>query len=202
MSEIQENHILIKVHRPDIYEKIFFFLSGIIISVPLTLFVETLGSQNFFGIPDFFFSIFSVAILAPLIEEFAKAYPIFYRHGETERSIFVLGFLAGLGFGVTEFFVYVISGAPIYIRIFGVFFHAANTSIIAYGVAKRQVLKFYSMAVFLHALNNFSALLGIFYLVGGSIALATSFSFSYYFYTITQEKIIVNNIKENPSDNQ
>ncbi|MGD0329571.1 MAG: PrsW family glutamic-type intramembrane protease [Nitrososphaeria archaeon] len=189
MSELQESHILIKLHHPDIYEKIFFFLSGIIISVPLTLFVEIFGSQNFLEIPGFFFTLFSVAILPPLIEEFAKAYPIFYRHGETERSIFILGFLSGLGFGVTEFFFYVVNGAPIYIRIFGVFFHAANTSIIAYGVAKKQVLKFYSLAVFLHALNNFSALLGIFYLVGGSAALATSFSFSYYFYTITKEKI-------------
>jgi RsiW-degrading membrane proteinase PrsW (M82 family) len=140
-------------------------------------------------IPSFFFTLFSVAILPPLIEEFAKAYPIFYRHGETERSIFVLGFLSGLGFGVTEFFFYVIAGAPIYIRIFGVFFHAANTSIIAYGITKKQVLKFYSLAVFLHALNNFSALFGIFYLVGGLTALLTAFSLSYYFYTITKEKI-------------
>jgi RsiW-degrading membrane proteinase PrsW (M82 family) len=189
MLESQENHIVIKLHRPDMYEKIFFFLSGIIISVPLTLFVEILGSQNFLNIPDFYFSIFSVAILPPFIEEFAKAYPIFYRHGETEKSIFVLGFLVGLGFGVSEFFVYVISGAPIYIRIFGIFFHAANTSIIAYGVAKKQILKFYSIAVFLHALNNFSALFDIYYLVGGSIALAISYALSYNCYQRTQEKM-------------
>ena len=150
--------------------------------------MKIIASQNFLNIPDFYFSILSVAILAPLIEEFAKVYPIFYRHGETERSIFILGFLVGLGFGISEFFVYIIGGVPIYVRIFGIFFHAANTSIIAYGVAKRQILKFYSIAIFLHALNNFSALLGI-YLIGGTIALMMSYSLSLYFYRRTQERI-------------
>ena len=46
-------------------------------------------------------------MIAPFIEELAKVFPLFYRHGETERSIVMLGILIGLGFGITEFVLYV-----------------------------------------------------------------------------------------------
>ena len=102
----------------------------------------------------------SAVIFAPFIEEFAKAFPLFYRHGETQRSIFTLGFLVGLGFGVVEFFIYVfVLNVPFEFRLPGIFFHAATTSIIAYGVATKRTLWFYLIAVFLHFSLNFAAFL-------------------------------------------
>ncbi len=188
MSEVLENHIVIKLHRPSIYEKLFFLTSGIIISVPFTFFLETLADQYFLYIPKFYFTIFTVAILAPLIEEFAKAYPLFFRHGETERSILILGLLVGLGFGLSEFFVYIfVYGAPIYSRISGIIFHASNTSIVAYGVAKRRILLFYFISVFFHSIINLSILIGNFYLVIGFICTLLSYFLLFYFFARTKE---------------
>ena len=103
---------------------------------------------------------FSAVVLAPFVEEFAKAYPLFYRHGETQRSIFTLGFLVGLGFGITEFVIYVLFlQAFILTRLFAVFFHACSTSITVYGIAAKRSLPFYFLAVFLHLANNFLAVL-------------------------------------------
>ena len=93
---------------------------------------------NFALLSLFYATLCSTAIAAPFIEEFTKDYPLFYRHGESERSIFTLGFLVGLGFGVSEFFVYVLAlGVLILIKVPGIFFHAASTSISAYGIAKK-----------------------------------------------------------------
>jgi len=55
-------------------------------------------------VPTAFSVALLIVILAPFIEELAKVFPLFYRHGETERSLVTLGLLIGLGFGVAEFF--------------------------------------------------------------------------------------------------
>jgi RsiW-degrading membrane proteinase PrsW (M82 family) len=95
-------------------------------------------------------------IFPPFIEEFAKAYPLFYRHGETRRSIFTLGFLTGLGFGITEFLFYVFGqGAPVFVRLPSIFFHAASASIIAYGIATKRPMRYYVIAVFLHLCQQY-----------------------------------------------
>lgn len=155
-----QDNLIIKPHRPDLKEKLFFLLSGIIVSIPITLLFGTF-TRNFLGVlPSFFASLISIIIFTPFIEEFAKAYPLFYRHGETERSIFILGFLVGLGFGITEFLLYVfILDVPVFVRLPGILFHAASTSIVAYGIAKKQPVRFYLIAVSLHLLNNFSAVI-------------------------------------------
>ena len=36
-------------------------------------------------------------VLAPFIEELAKVFPLFYRHGETQRSLVTLGLLDWVG---------------------------------------------------------------------------------------------------------
>ena len=158
----RENKVLIPLHRPGLRESFFFFLSGIISSVPFTLLTEqfadglvvTLQLQLFYAI------LISAVLVAPFLEEFAKAFPLFYRHGETERSVFGLGFLVGLGFGIFEFVTYVfLLGAPVLLRLPGVLFHAASTSIMAYGVATKRTVTFYLIAVGLHFSNNFAALL-------------------------------------------
>ena len=156
---VHQDNLIIKPHRPNLKEKLFFLLSGIIVSIPITLLFGTF-TNNFLGAFHFVFAgLISIVIFTPFIEEFAKAYPLFYRHGETERSIFILGFLVGLGFGITEFILYVfILQVPVFVRLPGIFFHAASTSIVAYGIAKKQPARFYLIAVGLHFLNNFSAL--------------------------------------------
>lgn len=200
MPTSQDNKTTILIHKPELREKLFFFSSGIITSIPLTLFVATFTDSLCVVFPIFYATLCSVAIFTPFIEEFAKAYPLFYRHGETEKSIFTLGLLVGLGFGVTEFLLYVIVlGVPFYVRLSGVFFHAASTSITAYGIAKKRPLEFYLIAVVLHFLNNFVALFGsqfpdslfiqVSARIGAFASLAITVLLSWRFYHKTSEKI-------------
>ncbi len=188
-----DNHVVIRPHRPDIKEKLFFLISGIIVSVPITLFFGTFAERLCVVLPIFYATICAVVIFTPFIEEFAKAFPLFYRHGETERSIFILGFLVGLGFGISEFIVYIlVLGAPLIFRIPGIFFHAASASIIAYGIAKKQPVIYYLLAVGLHFLNNFSALFDA-GLIGFIIANFAAYYLSFTFYNKTTERIIDKN---------
>lgn len=107
---------------------------------------------------DFLPLLVSAVMIAPFIEELAKVFPLFYRHGETERSIVLLGILTGLGFGITEFALYVaIIGVDPLVRLPGIVFHASSAAITAYGIAKKKPLPFYLIAVGLHVLNNFAA---------------------------------------------
>jgi hypothetical protein len=181
----------IPLHRPDAREKLFFFISGFIISVPLTLYLGAFTDYFCVVLPVFYATMCSTAITTPFIEEFAKAYPLFYRHGETERSIFTLGFLVGLGFGVSEFLVYTLTlGVPVAIRLPALFFHAATTSITAYGIATKRPVQFFLIAVFLHFVNNFSALFGLFWFIGGPAAVALAYILSWSLYRKTSERFI------------
>ncbi len=188
---MQGNEIIVTLHRPNVKERLFFFISGTIISVPLTLFIGRFTDSLCVVLPIFYAMLCSTAIFTPFIEEFAKAYPLFYRHGETERSIFTLGFLVGLGFGFSEFLVYVlVLGAPISFRLPGIFFHAASTSITAYGIVTKRPLWFYLIAVALHFSNNFFALFGLFWFIGGVAAIMITYFLSWRFFRKTSEKII------------
>ncbi|MGB9936955.1 MAG: PrsW family glutamic-type intramembrane protease [Methanobacterium sp.] len=190
----EKNHeVVIKVHRPDLKEKLFFLISGIIVSIPITLFFGTFAERLCIVLPIFYATICSVVIFTPFIEEFAKSFPLFYRHGETERSIFILGFIVGLGFGISEFLVYVITlNASVIVRLPGILFHAASTSIIAYGIAKKQPVIYYLIAVGLHFLNNFSALFDI-GVIGFIIANLACYFLSWDLYKKTREVIIDHN---------
>ncbi len=158
MTVARESEVVISVHRPPLKEKLFFLLSGMVSSVPLTLFVDQFASSFLGSLSTFDSVLVSAVIFSPFIEEFAKAFPLLYRHGETERSIFILGALVGLGFGFIEFLLYVfVLGVPVISRLGGIVFHAASTSIIAYGIATRQAAFFYLVAVALHFSNNMVA---------------------------------------------
>ena len=129
----------------------FFFISGIVVSIPMALFFENL-------IP-FVPAVITVAVFAPFIEELAKVFPLFYRHAETERSLVTLGVLMGLGFGITELVEYVVLlNVPLIVRIPAVMFHASSAAITAFGIAKKNPLPYYLISVSLHAANNFFAL--------------------------------------------
>ncbi len=158
---MENQRVAIQLHKPSASELAFFLLSGAIVSVPLTLFIDqNMVNPLLSGLSGFQFAIISIAIFTPFVEEFAKVFPLFYRHGETQRSIFKLAIFAGLGFGIVEFATYVGTYGPdiITARIPGLFFHPASASITAYGIATKRPLPFYLAAVLLHFSNNFLAL--------------------------------------------
>jgi RsiW-degrading membrane proteinase PrsW (M82 family) len=174
-----QGYFQIERHEPGIREKISFLLSGLVISVPISLFLETMAKDYLRSIlPPGLASFLLITVMAPVIEEYSKIYPLFHRHAETEKNIMNLAFLIGLGFGISEFFIYVFGlGAPVYIRVPAILFHATNASITAYGVAKNNATKYYSFAVGLHFLNNFFAEFGELWFLGG--VGATLFSYYY-----------------------
>ena len=150
MENEQPRQCIIPLHKPSTKELGFFFASGILVSVPMALF--------FSNVYPYVSLLISTALLAPFVEELAKVFPLFYRHGETERSIVTLGVLIGRGFGISEFFLYVVFlGVPPIARIPGVIFHASSASITSYGIAKKNPLPYYLISVLLHATNNFFA---------------------------------------------
>jgi RsiW-degrading membrane proteinase PrsW (M82 family) len=190
-----EQKAAISVHKPDIKEKIFFFISGLLVSVPFTVFFSEFSNSLCVAMPLLFAQVCSVVIFAPFIEEVAKVFPLFYRHGETERSLLELGILVGLGFGVTEFALYVFAlGAPFISRVPGVIFHASSTGITAYGIAKKKPITFYLIAVAFHLANNFLALFSnsfSFLYIPGLIVLIATYLLAWYLYSRTSETIIV-----------
>ena len=190
---MSKSEMTIRVHRPSTSEFLFFLLSGAIVSVPLTLFLtQYFGTPLLTGLSIFDITLISVTIFAPLIEEFSKVFPLFYRHGETQRSIFTLAIFVGLGFGVVEFLTYAITyGAQIIpARIPGLFFHPASTSIAAYGIATRRPLPFYFAAVSLHFANNFLTILAPAIIPSSVIVLAIAVFASWHLYDRTKEKFI------------
>lgn len=119
-------------------------------SIPFTLFFSQLY--------PFFPSALTIIVLAPFIEELAKVFPLFYRHGETERSYMNLAILIGLGFGISEFVLYVFfQGVPFLVRIPGIVFHSSSAAITSYGIAKKNPWPYYLISVFLHVGNNLLA---------------------------------------------
>ncbi len=191
----ENNNITIHIHKPGLKEKLFFCLSGIIVSIPITLYFDVFSSHACFILPAIYSVFCSTALFTPFIEEFAKVFPLFYRHGETENSIFILGFLTGLGFGITEFLFYVFGGTPVPVRLPAIFFHASSTSIAAFGIATKRPMSFFLIAVALHLLNNFFASPDFFGLIGVS-AVATvtiiTYFLSWYLYHKTSDRIVNN----------
>ncbi len=186
MEEKPKPQCVIPLHNPDTKEKIFFFVSGLLVSVPFALY---LGQ-----VYDFLPIVLSTVLLAPFIEELAKVFPLFYRHGETERSIVNLGVLTGLGFGITEFFLYVfLIGVDPLARLPGVVFHASSAAITAYGIAKKRPLPFFLIAVALHMVNNFAAVALDYYvaLLVQIIVLVLVYYVAWYFYRrASKEKMV------------
>lgn len=158
-AEKNHNQCIIPVHRPDVKERLFFFSCGIIMSIPITLFIAQYAYPLVAGgLDSFSAALVITAFLAPFIEEFSKIYPLYYRHGETQRSIMYLAAMVGLGFGVVEFVSYVLLGVAWYYRLPGLLFHPASTAISAYGIASRKPIPFYLLAVVFHFAANFLAL--------------------------------------------
>jgi RsiW-degrading membrane proteinase PrsW (M82 family) len=190
MTASQNNEVVILLHKPALREKLFFFFSGILSSIPLTLFINQFANSLLETLPTFYALLVSAVVLAPFIEEFAKAYLLFYRHGETERSIFKLGFLLGLGFGLFEFLTYIlVLEASILARVPAILLHPMSTSIVAYGLAKKRTCRFFLLAVAVHFSFNFSAIFfPILPNLGVMAILLTTFFLFWRFYNKTSEK--------------
>ena len=156
---MEQKECVIPIHRPDIRELLFFFLCGVITSVPITLFIDSLANPLLTGLDSFSATLISVALFAPFIEEFSKIFPLYYRHGETQRSVMQFALAVGFGFGLVEMLTYVsVYGIGVLpFRLTGLLFHPASASIAAYGIATKRPLPFYLLAVALHFTNNFLA---------------------------------------------
>ncbi len=188
-----EHKTSVPLHKPNLQEKIFFFASGLLVSVPFTVFFASFSDQLIGPLPVLYAAILSSAVFTPFIEEFSKIFPLFYRHGETERSIVTLAALVGFGFGLTEFllYVFVLQVDPI-ARLSGIVFHTSSTTISAYGLVRGKPLPFFLMAVLLHAANNFFAVAGgVFWFIIGPAVLIVTYGLAYHFYRRTSETVIV-----------
>jgi hypothetical protein len=175
---------VIPLHKPNRKELAFFFISGIIVSIPFAVFYESVFPLS---------AALVLVFVAPFIEELAKVFPLFYRHGETEHSIVTLGLLIGLGFGTVEFFEYILlSNAPVIASFPHIIFHASTATVTAYGVAKKKPLPFYLIAVSLHMLNNFFALTSdIFSLLVELVVLITVYLLAWrYYHLASKEKMV------------
>jgi RsiW-degrading membrane proteinase PrsW (M82 family) len=189
---MNDGKITLHLHKPDASEMIFFFLCGVVISVPLTLFIYQYTDALLVGLNPFTIALMSQVLIAPFIEEFSKAYPIFYRHGETQRSLFKLAVLVGLGFGLVEMLTYVtVLGVNLGYRVPGLFFHPASTSLTAYGISVKQPFPYYIMAVFLHLANNYFALTSPIALLPSIVIVTITVFASWQLYNKTKEKIVV-----------
>ena len=163
-------------------EKLFFFAAGIVIGVPTAVFFE--------AVSHLWFTFFGVATLvAPLVEEFCKACTLFYRYERPGKILMRNGFLAGIGFGVAEFVVYVQAGVPFLLRLPAIGFHGAGTAIVAYGIYKRKTVKYFFLAVALHFTNNLFAAMGTLWFIGGLGATVASYLLAWIFYRRTKESV-------------
>jgi RsiW-degrading membrane proteinase PrsW (M82 family) len=183
-----QRQCVIPLHKPKRKELFFFFASGILVSIPIAYFFE-----GFY--PTGLSAAILIVVLAPFIEEIAKVFPLFYRHGETEKSIVTLGLLIGLGFGIAEFIEYVFFvGVPPIARVPGIIFHASSATITGYGIAKKNPLPYYFLAVSLHMAYNFLALSGdIFFGVFALVLVLVSVYFlAWRFYHMaSNEKMVI-----------
>lgn len=176
---------VIPLHKPSLKEYAFFFASGILVSIPFATFFESLY-------PAGASAALLIIVLAPFIEELAKVFPLFYRHGETERSLVTLGLLIGLGFGIAEFVEYVaLIGVPPIVRIPGIIFHASSATITAYGIAKKNPLPYYLMAVALHVANNFFAVAADLFSLFAVVLITVYLLAWRYYHLASKEKIVV-----------
>jgi RsiW-degrading membrane proteinase PrsW (M82 family) len=179
---------VIPIHRPKPTEMIFFFTCGIIMSVSITLTVVSLLDPLLGSLDTLTATLISTAVFAPFVEEFSKVFPLYYRHGETQRSVLNLAIMVGLGFAIVELLEYVfLLGTPVFDRLLGLLFHPSSTVIAAYGIATRKTLPFYLLAVSLHFGANFLAIIFPFPSV---LVIVLTVFLAYVLYSKTKERMI------------
>lgn len=168
---------------------IWSFLQGLIGSVFLTVIFENIA-RGF--LVDLFRNELAgfilLVIVAPIVEEYFKIYPLFRRRAESPETLIIFGFLIGLGFGVSEFLIYVLlAKVPVLVRLPGLFFHGASAAIATMGLVKNNLAKYYLIAVILHAAVNFFAELGQVYILGGLGSVILTYILAYNFYRVAED---------------
>ena len=184
---------VVPIHRPDLKEKLFFFASGLLVGVPFTVVFLQIVDVVYLAVPALLAQLGSVGVTTPFIEEFAKVFPLFYRHGENERSIVTLGILAGLGFGLTAFAIGAAAAGLSYLALLPwIFFNGASAGITAFGIAKKRAVPFFLLAVALHAASNFSFFIGDAFFYGAGLAfVGVTILLAWHLYRRTSERKIV-----------
>jgi RsiW-degrading membrane proteinase PrsW (M82 family) len=179
------------IHKPKKAELGFFFACGIIMSVPLTIVTASLADSLLAGLGTFTATVISTALFAPFIEEFSKVLPLYYRHGETQRSILNLAIMVGLAFGIVELLEYVfLLGIPVVYRLPGLLFHPSSATVAAYGIATKRPAVFYALAVALHFSANFLAIINPFPFSASILIVALAVWLAWTFYGRTKERVI------------
>jgi len=113
---------------------------------------------------------------------------LFRRRAESPETLILFGFLIGLGFGVSEFLIYVfLAKVPVLVRLPGLFFHGASTAIATMGLVKNNISKYYLIAVILHSIVNLFAELGKVYIIGGLGSVILTYILSYNFYRVAED---------------
>ena len=112
----------------------FFFSSGILVSIPFALFF----SQFYTLFP----AALAVVILAPFIEELGKGFPTILQTWGNREIICYLGRFDWVGFWYFRVcFVRFLFRSFSYVARFpGIIFHSSSAAITAYGIAKKESL--------------------------------------------------------------
>ena len=84
-------------------------------------------------------------------------------------------------------------GVPPIVRVPGIIFHASSAAIIAYGIAKKNPMPYYLVAVALHIANNIFALTGdILSVFAELLVLITVYMLAYrYYQQASKDKMVV-----------
>ncbi len=184
--------VTIYIHRPSRLEISTFFSQGLVMSIPMAIYFEEFFADHLTQImPLLPLPAVMAVLLAPFIEEFAKVFPLFERHGETAKTIVLLGFITGLGFGFAEFLIYVFQyGAPAGARVLQIFDHASYSLISSYGLIAKRFLPFFFLAVGLHATFNLLVEQGNFLVVVAVGLAGISILLAWLLYNRAQDTII------------
>ncbi|MEA3339437.1 MAG: PrsW family glutamic-type intramembrane protease [Chloroflexota bacterium] len=124
---------------------------------------------NALSSPGFLLALFELAVVAPLVEEFAKSLVVLplLRGTKSRRDVFLLGAMAGAGFAVVENVLYALFsgrywGGILLVRALGAAVHPLGTGLMALAwhsfLGRNQVVQkkpgFCALAVGQHALWN------------------------------------------------
>ncbi len=192
-DEFAPKECVIPIHKPKPREMAFFFACGIIMSVSITLTITSVLEPSLRLLQNPLPEVISLVIFAPFIEEFSKIFPLYYRHGETQRSILNLALMVGLAFGIVELLEYVLLlGTPVIYRLPGLFFHPSTAAISAYGIATKRPVRFYFLAVLLHFSANFLSIFNPLPLSLSVLVVGLAVFLAYTFFGRTKEKVIPN----------
>ena len=200
-------------HREPWIPLVVCFVWGATLAVVVTVILEVLLriplSRSLIG--GNFRELVSVAVIAPVVEEFAKpivlGFKIVRRKSDEIEDGFVYGAAAGLGFSATENLSYewryVSAGLLLFLILVVVrsiaccLVHASTTAITGYGYARSIVerkpfvaaLPFFLLAIGIHAFYNSMVFLVSFVILGGVISIAAAFVFAFLCVRFVRKKI-------------